>query len=444
MLTDKILACAARQEAPSPAVRAEIATAVLDTFAVTLAGWFEPVSQAIRKTYPEVEAPDAGGPAADPERAALVWGTAAHALDFDDVHTTSVTHPSAVLVPALVAMTRAEPALRARLPAAFLTGLATNVALGEALGFHHYDRGWHATSTIGAVAAAAAVAHLIGLEERAFRSALSIGVSQAGGTQVNFGSMAKPLHAGLAAAAGVRAARLAANGLEAAYDAFGEKGFLDLYDGVPSNADGAGIELAAGPESLSRKLYPCCYMAHRPIAAALELRGKLDPAVLEDPDLRIEVLAPYGCTKALRVTVPESGLEAKFSGPYTVAAALLEGAVGLSAFEDEAVRHPALQALLRRVSMSEEPLVGPAPSGIDHGTVRLTAIRGNSLLASAEAAHYPGSPAWPASRAEILEKVEGCLAHHRLRGGREIGPDAFVRAVESELEADAAPLAVAG
>jgi 2-methylcitrate dehydratase PrpD len=391
---------------------AGVATAFLDTVAVIYAGWNEPVTRAARHVYADILPPLAPGTGAmEPEQAALVWGTAAHALDFDDVHTTSVTHPSAVLIPAILAMQPPANASPARAVSAYIAGLATNIALGEALGFGHYLKGWHATSTIGPVAVAAALAHLHDADERVFRSALSLAVSQAAGTQRNFGSMAKPLHAGFAAAAGVRAARLALAGLEAAEDAFGDKGFFTLYGEGVREGLMDDIMMVHDAASLSRKLYPCCYMAHRPIAAAIELGRSLGPDVLADPSVAVRVTTPYGCTKALRCSRPVSGLEAKFSGEYTVAEALLRGRVDLASFEDEAVRRADVQNLLRRVTMVEEALDGPPPVGIDHGVVRIEATRGGKTLAAAECAHYPGSPNRPAGDGEIHAKVLDCVRH---------------------------------
>ena len=222
----------------------EIERAYTDTLAVLCAGWDEPVTQAVRRAYPRVGAPWDEVDGAEPEATALVWGTAAHALDYDDVHMTSVTHPSAVLIPAIEAAARSAPELRDRRSTAFALGLAVNVGLGNAIGFAHYAKGWHATSTIGAVAAGAAVAHLFGLEERAFLSALAIAAAQAGGLQRNFGTMAKPLQAGLAAQAGVRAARLAMAGLEGPADVLaGDNGFIAVFEG------GADAELELDVEA---------------------------------------------------------------------------------------------------------------------------------------------------------------------------------------------------
>ncbi|MBY0510018.1 MAG: MmgE/PrpD family protein [Rhodospirillaceae bacterium] len=408
-LVDKILA--ARTLQADAANAREVTRAYADTFAVIQAGWNEPVTRNMRKAYPDVQSPLlSSNTKVDAEHAALVWGAAAHALDYDDVHSTSVSHPSAVLVPAIEAAVRAENLPRDRVVNGYLLGLSVNIALGEALGYSHYEKGWHATSTVGPLAAAAAIAYIYNLDEAAFRHALSLAAAQGGGMQRNFGEHAKPVQAGLAASAGVRAARMAANGVTAAFDAFGEKGFLDLYAGKIPGRPVTDIVLTPDASTLSRKLYACCYMAHRPIMAALDARKKFDPKLLADPRVQVEVKVPFGGATALRHPVPTTGLEGKFSGPYAVAAALIDGRVNLGAFEDEHVRRADLQNLLRRTRLIEDPLDGDMPIGMDHGTVRLTVKRGDEILAFAEVTPFPGSPSSPITDAELDAKVRDCVA----------------------------------
>ena len=401
----------------------EVGRVFIDTLACIHAGWDEPVGQRLREVHPDVPLPLADGSrnakSADPEAAALVLGTAAHALDFDDVHTTSVNHPSAVIVPAIEAMVAAGAGPRERAAGAYVVGLAVNIALGEALGFDHYQRGWHATSTIGPLSSAAACAYLMGADESAFRSAISIAAAQAGGMQRNFGTMAKPLQAGLAASAGVRAARLAVAGVTAAPDGLGTPngdGYLGLYRGKKPGKRIEDIEIDGDAGSLSRKLYGCCYQAHRPIAAALHARRLLDPKVLSAAKVKVEVLVPYGTTGPLRVKRPATGLEGKFSGQYAVATALLDGEVTLAAFEDDAVRRDAAQSLLRRVELIEDKVTDDLPIGINHGTVRLTVKQNGQAIAKSEVAHFPGSPENPFTEAELEGKVRDCLAHAARHG----------------------------
>jgi 2-methylcitrate dehydratase PrpD len=391
------------------AICVEIKRSYLDTLAVMCAGWNEPASLAVRRLHPDARAPWDDPKDHEPEALALIWGTAAHALDYDDVHMTSITHPSAVLVSALEAASLARPVSRPRRASAFVLGLAVNVALGRALGFAHYERGWHATSTVGSIAAAAAVAHLYRLDDRAFRSALAIAAAQAGGLQANFGTMAKPLQAGLAAQAGVRSARLAEAGLVAANDVFaGPNGFLAVY----GEEMAAPLELDIGDAAagLSRKLYPCCYLTHRPVAGAIRLRERGATLEIAGSDAAVEVETPAGCLKALTIGIPMNGSEAKFSGQYTVARALSTGRLTLADFEDEAVCDPGIIELARRVRLRETADVEPGAVGIDRGEVKVRlSIRGE-VVDEVSVTHYPGSPSARATDAELDAKLIDCLS----------------------------------
>lgn len=393
----------------SPATKREIERSYIDTLAVLCAGWNEPVAEALRRVHPGVRAPWAPSNATEPEVHALVWGTAAHALDYDDVHMTSVTHPSAVLIPAIEAAAQFLPQVQARKAGAYALGLAVNVALGQAMGFAHYARGWHATSTIGAVTAGAAVAHLLDLDEREFAAALAIAAAQSGGLQRNFGTMTKPLQAGLAAQAGVRAARLAQAGLDGAADVFaGSNGFLAVFGGATDAI--LTFDLDAAACGLSRKLFACCYMAHRPVAAALQLHGRLAANDLEHPDTRVEVEVPAGCLKALTIAIPTTGSEAKFSGQYTVAHSLLRGELGLSAFLEAQVASQQVIDLAKRVVLRESAAVGSGDVGIDRGTVTVSVFRSGRMVESETVTSYPGAPASPITDAELDAKLSDCVA----------------------------------
>lgn len=409
MMTEQILALSQNLQTLSPETKKEIERAFIDTFAVLCAGWDEPVTRALRKAHRGVCAPWDPANSVDVEVAALTWGTAAHALDYDDVHMTSVTHPSAVLIPAIEAAIRLEPKCTSRRAGAFALGLAVNVGLGSAMGFAHYAQGWHATSTIGAVAAGAAIAHLFNLDEGAFRGALAIAAAQSGGLQKNFGTMIKPLQAGLAAQAGVRAARLALAGIEGPRDAFGgSNGFLAVFGGSSDARPDFSIEAAA--TGISRKLFACCYMAHRPVAAAIQLHDAGAASILRDPEIRIDVEVPPGCLKALTVDIPSTGTEAKFSGHYTVAHALKTGRLGLSAFLPDNVSRLEVIDLARRVTLKESSSLANGEVGIDRGGVAVSLVRKGEVAASRTITHYPGSPASPMTDAELSAKLADCIA----------------------------------
>jgi 2-methylcitrate dehydratase PrpD len=304
---------------------------------------------------------------------------------------------------------------------AFAVGIAINVALGRVLGFAHYDKGWHATSTLGPLAAAGALAHLLSFPRDRIRHALAIAAAQAGGMQRNFGAMAKPLQAGLASAAGVRSALLAEAGLTGDADIFGPRGYLHLYAGAEPGDEPATVPVEIDLNTLSRKLFPCCYMNHRLISAGFAAREQLPGFALPD-DARIVVKAPHGSLVPLRVDDPTDGLEAKFCGPYNIAAAITQGAVTLRDFEDEAVSRPGIRALMGRIDLSEDERQEGILVGLDHGTVKLSVESQGKQIAFAEIDPYPGSPRRPATAEEMAAKIEDCLGIYRRRSNH--GPTA--------------------
>ncbi|MDO8613485.1 MAG: MmgE/PrpD family protein, partial [Dehalococcoidia bacterium] len=256
--------------------------AVLDTLGVALAGSREESARAVvdwlRDQGGRPEAAVLGRalrlPAAD---AALANGIAAHALDFDDVSLSMRGHPSAPLLPAVLALGEAAGSSGRDLLTAFVLGFEVEAKLGRAIGAPHYALGWHATSTLGTLGAAAAGARLLRLDAGRTQMTLGIAASLASGLQQNFGSMTKPLHAGWAARGGVVAAQLAARGFSADAEAIeGPSGFLRAMSGgaepdlTPFDALGEPFEIVT--PGVGVKLYPCCYAVHRSLDAVLALR----------------------------------------------------------------------------------------------------------------------------------------------------------------------------
>ncbi|WP_051487199.1 MmgE/PrpD family protein [Brachybacterium phenoliresistens] len=276
----------------APALRAAAARAIADVIAASFAVAADPSARADRDRL--VAWALAEGAAADPRvvigagtglapaRAALVGGFQAHLLDLDDTHELVRGHPSAVLVPTLLALARPEDGIEAML-AAYIVGLEVMARLGRALGPAHYQAGWHPTGTAGAVAAAAAGAHLRRLDEQAASTALSVAASRSGGVRAQFGTPGKPLHAGLAAQTGVESVAWAAAGLHTAEDAvLGPAGLLAAH-GVPEAErravlDGFGAPVARWAlldPGVWFKRYPFCSAAMSAADAAAETAARL-------------------------------------------------------------------------------------------------------------------------------------------------------------------------
>jgi len=342
--------------------------ALVDTIGVTLAGSKEDTARLLD----EVISPPPGGPSllfgADRRvsalDAALINGTAAHALDFDNTASNIGGHISAVMVPALIAAAEAHSKNGEDLLLAHAAGFQAG-RVGLALNPLHTEKGWHPTSTLGIFAVTAACARLLGLTVDETETALALATSLAAGTKANFGTMTKPLHAGQCARGGLMAALLARKGYTANRDAFEHKqGFLALFsDGGKHDVSRVfetwGETLDIVSPGASYKLYPCCYSTHSAIQGALELvkaHGTFDPDAVERVESRTSTRALAHTDRAN----PRSALEAKFSVQYCVARALTSGKVLLEHFDGQAYEEPAVQSVLARTHAS--PFAGPFSS----------------------------------------------------------------------------------
>ena len=406
--TGRLCSAIAHFEGGDRTTRTLIGRAIADTLAVAAAGFSETVTRRTLGLYagkgPRTWSGDSCESA---EATVLVNAVAAHALDFDDVYLDSAVHPSAVILPAIFAFD--ADVGESELIAAFGAGLLASRAIGRLVGQGHYHKGWHGTGTFGAMSAAAAVGRLLRLDEKRMRSAFALAAAQSGGIKLNFGTMAKPLHAGFAAAAGYRAARLAEAGIDGASDIFGApKGYADLYGVGDGTREFSDDDFAVRPDRLSLKLYPCCYAAHRLIGIGLDARRHLGADTLRDATAVLEV--PAGSVDLLRNDRPATGLEAKFSAAYTLALALFHGKAGLREFADDAVRRPGLAALPGRVRVVDDPSQQSA-GDIEMGEVRLRVFdRAGTTLGTFVRSTIPGSPDAPPEPAELRAKLDDCFA----------------------------------
>ncbi len=248
------------------------APAILDTIAVMIAGSAEDVILRLGKTLSSREG-RSGPPSFDlgdqfqPTEAALLYGTAAHALDFDDVSMLAICHPSAPVLAALLAA-RPWPALTGPdLCEAYAIGAEVMIRMGRAIGFRHYELGFHSTATMGVFGATAAVARLHRPDLVEATTALAIAASLACGLRLNFGSMVKPLHVGLAAANALRAVDWTRAGVEASrLELFGPGAVFDALSGGAQvgwpETVRLGEPFAIEAPGLERKRCACCYLLH--------------------------------------------------------------------------------------------------------------------------------------------------------------------------------------
>jgi len=402
-------------EAIGEAARVRAKGAFLDTLGVSLAGYDQEgprmVAGMVLEQGGREEATVIGaGFRAPAVAAALANGTAAHALDYDDVTVNMRGHPSVALVPALLAVGEKLGSRGRDVLDAYVVGFEVECKLGRAIGAAHYAMGWHATSTLGTVGAAAACARLLGLDAGRTQNALGIAASLASGLQQNFGTQTKALHAGWAAHNGVAAAELAACGFEADPRALeGPSGFLRaMSGGAEFDADAAARGLGEPWEvvepGMGVKLYPCCYATHRSIDAALAIRGQPGFDALEIE--KVELHLSKGTLTPLMDRPAETGLEAKFSLEYCVAAALLNGPPKLGTFTDEAARRPEVRTLAMKVESMED---GPELAYPIEGWARAVVRQAGGRTFAAEVSVPRGDPRAPLSWDELGEKFRDCV-----------------------------------
>ena len=357
--------------------------------------------------------------------AAVINGTAGHALDYDDVNNTIGGHPSVPILPAIIALGEMLGASGKDLLLAYVTGFETQSAIGKAVNVYHYRKGWHPTATLGVFGAAAASARLLNLSVPHTATTLAIAASLSSGIKANFGTMTKPLHAGHCSRNGLYAALMAKEGFTASDDAFEHPhGFFELFNGAGNYHVEKILEHWAAPldvlaPGIGLKQYPCCASTHSAIDATLLLRARhnLTPE-------RVKKIISITHAPALAHTNrpdPKTALDAKFSVQYCVARALMHGAVTFDHFADSALLQPELRSLLARVEARAHDQL-PKDMG-DHyqGVVHITTTDGQQFSARVDQPLRGPTNLAPPDRLE--SKFRDCAA-------RALQPDAVLRLYE--------------
>ena len=366
--TRAMAAFAVRADGFPALARERARDAILDCVGCMLAGSHEALGPKLLKVMAAFDQPSAQAPAAllgtpsyaSPQDAALYNGTIAHALDYDDTNHPAYAHPSAVILPALLALAPLCDAKGDEVVSAYIVGFEAFGKLGRAMNTQHYKRGWHATGTFGALAATLAAGRLLRLTEPQMVMALGIAASSASGLRANFGSMVKPLHAGYAARNGVLAALLAREGFDASADVMDHAyGYLSVFnagigfDPAPLLAMGQDLEILT-EHGLALKPYPACGATHPGIEAALQLHQDLAGKSIASVRAGVCEMA----FSPLIHVMPNKPLEGKFSLHYCLAAALLEGQLGLASFTDAKIADPTIRALIPKISMELDDKLG--------------------------------------------------------------------------------------
>lgn len=389
-----------------------IRMALVDTFGCFLSGVNQPVArraQAAFVGFGPATAPVFGTPlCTEPSKAALLNAVAGHALEFDDWEMVGNTHPSNVLFAAILAAASDKALSGKAIVDAYLAGFEVIARLGEAINFEHYDQGWHATGTLGAIGAAASVARLWKLDANETAHALSIATSRAIAFTSQFGSETKPLQAGFAAEAGIVAAKLAQQGLTGQLNVLdAPKGYFALtgHDDLARHRkalDKIGAGLALQEHGLVFKLYPSCGYTHRLIDCALAVvkQGAVSPHDVVSIDLHLPSLH----AAVVPFMHPSNRPEALFSLPFCVSTALLKGDVTLADFDTEFWNDPRIHSMIEKTQVKpfapQRPDLNYAPEDPD----RIDITMNNGMVRSASVVYPEGSPPNPATDQRLIDK----------------------------------------
>jgi 2-methylcitrate dehydratase PrpD len=344
--------------------------------------------------------------------AAFANGVASHILELDDIHRGSTVHAAAPIIPAALAVAEREHADGRAFLAAVTIGYEAAFRIGEAVNPSHYYF-FHPTGTVATFGAAAAAGSLLRLSVDEMVHALgSAGTQAAALWEFNAdGAMSKHLHPGKAAMNGILAADLARAGFTGATRILeGERGFFRAFStsfDASRMTDGLGTRWKIGENGY--KMYSCCAHTHTAVDCALDVRARRrwsnDDVLREVSGITIETYGPgYEIVKEMN---PRTPYQAKFSLGYCVAAAILEGSLGLEQFADgrfgpDGVRDRAIAELLRRIRVVvADDLTATYPAA---WPVRLT-ISTSSGAVERAASEYPrGNAENPVSTAELEQK----------------------------------------
>jgi 2-methylcitrate dehydratase PrpD len=360
--------CASLEFADLPGdVVATAQLCVLDWLGVTLAGSHEPGPEILLRLVRP--APDGGvsvighpGVRLPVEDAALINGTSSHVLDFDDVSTVLIGHPSVAILAAALALAESHDLSGRRLLTAFVAGYETACRVAAAIGPTSYLRGFHNTATIGTFGAAAASAHLMGLDAEHTETALGLAATQAAGLGCMVGTMTKSLHAGKACQNGVFAARLAQRGFTANRAAVeAPKGFAATATGHCDEAAGLA-DPPTGWHLLNNlfKFDASCYMTHSALAGTRTLMAESDLTAADIAAVHLHLGDLELATCA--VPRPQTGLEVKFSVAHLVAMAALRRPT--TVIRDADAVDPDVIAMRSRIAVAGDGTSG-APTRVD-------------------------------------------------------------------------------
>jgi 2-methylcitrate dehydratase PrpD len=402
---------------PGEAIR-EAKRAILDTLGVALAGCSEPAVTLVRKVL-AVEFTRGDSVVFGSQQrtgclnAALINGTAAHALDFDDVSDAMGGHPTAPILAALLALGDRTGASGKQVLSAFIAGFETEIRIAKAVNFHHYVKGWHPTATLGVFGASAACARLLELDAQQIGAALSLSASMAAGLKANFGTMTKPLHVGNTARAGLLSALLAEQGFSASSEAFEHKqGFLNVFNGEGTYEenkifDGWADPLEIVDPGVVIKRYPCCASTHVAIDALINVICEHE--IAPEQVATIEVWIHERRLEHTNRPDPQTSMAAKFSLQYCLVRALMHKDVVLGHFEGQAFLDSRCRDIMQKVKAAPYSDEQFHPENAYGAEVKLTLCDGKRHSGKLDES-LGASKRHPLPTGALERKFENCAA----------------------------------
>lgn len=407
------------EESPDQAV--EMARkCIIDVIGVTIAGCNEPASE---RTKEFVESLGSSGETTvlgtssqyAPPHAALINGVQGHALDYDDTtfYTFSL-HPSVTIVPTLLAAGEMVGASGKELLSSYIAAFEVQIRITGGIGGVLQQMGYHPTGTVGVFGSTVAAGRLLNLTQNEFQHALGIASSLYSGIIDNYGTMTKPYHAGLANQNGMKAAMLAKEGFTANADIldepYGPWLSVDEEYTIDEWCEDLGEEYYAA-KGIGIKKYPSCACTHGGIDAAVRIHDRIERDVNSESVDQITVRAAQSARDQLKYDNPTTPMEAKFSMPYCVVSALLDGDINLNHFEEDNLDQVTVQELFSQTTFEADEQYAN-DEYISEGYPAQVSIEWADGTVEKESVFEPsGTPSTPISESALKEKFHECASY---------------------------------
>lgn len=310
-------------------------------------------------------------------QAGLLNGYIGHVLDYDDVHEDVRGHPSTVILPSLLSGAATHSVTGERFLGAYIIGVEVMARLGKAVGVEHYIKGWHNTATLGSIAAAVAVGYLKDFSQIEMQKVIGFAATQASGLRTQFGTEAKPLHAGLAAQNALLAIRCVEENISGTETALDEKsGFFSVYGDlslaeVTLTKDWGKTWRIVDP-GLWFKVYPFCSAAHHAADATKILMKEYTISATNIES--IDVVFPSNGDAALIESSPTTGEQGRFSVEYVVSLLIYQYSLSLENFKDSPILQD-VASFLPKVHRVYDDSIIPAPNAVPKNRFTIVKIK---------------------------------------------------------------------